>query len=191
MRSAFDPAFHAEAEKARQGQSGFQAGHSEKKLDQLLLDLLRDVYYAERQVLKTLPKMAKAVTNRDFRTLIENHVAQTEGHVERLELVFELIGKPARGKTSDAILGILEEGKSIMEDFKGSAALDLGIASALQAVEHYGIARYGTLSTWSGQLGYAEVKALFDANLAEELDMDQALTHVLSSDDGATAVWVA
>jgi ferritin-like metal-binding protein YciE len=151
---------------------------TEKTLDDLFLDTLKDIYYAERQIVKTLPKMAKAATSPELRAGFEQHLEETEGHVERLEQVFELIGKPARGKTCDAILGIIEEGKSIIEDFKGTSALDAGLVSAAQAVEHYEIARYGTLKTWAQQLGLTEAVKLLDATLKEEVATDKKLTQV-------------
>jgi ferritin-like metal-binding protein YciE len=103
---------------------------------------------------------------------------ETEGHVERLEQIFELLDKPARGKTCDAILGILEEGKSIMDEFKGTSALDAGLISAAQAVEHYEIARYGTLKSWAGQLGMKDAVALLDATLKEEMATDKTLSQL-------------
>src|ERR1700712_3410113 len=115
----------------------------DKTLDDLFLDTLKDIYYAEKQIVKALPKMAKAATLPELRAGFEKHLEETEGHIERLEQIFEIIGQPARGKTCDAILGILEEGKSIMDEFKGTSALDAGLVSAAQAVEHYEIARYG------------------------------------------------
>ncbi|KRA97430.1 hypothetical protein ASD83_09855 [Devosia sp. Root685] len=154
---------------------------AEKQLDDLFLDTLKDIYYAERQILKALPKMAKAATSPDLRAGFEQHHMETEGHVERLERVFELIGKPARGKTCDAILGILDEGKSIMDEFKGSQALDAGLAAAAQAVEHYEIARYGTLRAWAKQLGYSEAAELFSQTLAEEEATDKKLTQLATS----------
>jgi len=149
---------------------------SEKTLEDLFLDTLKDIYYAERQIVKTLPKMAKAAQSPDLRAGFEEHLAQTEGHVDRLEQVFDLLGKPARGKTCDAILGIIEEGKSIIDEFKGSPALDAGLISSAQAVEHYEITRYGTLKAWAEQLGMADAAKLFDATLQEELATDQKLT---------------
>src|SRR5689334_24132993 len=112
-----------------------------KTLDDLFLDTLKDIYFAEKQIVKALPKMAKAAQSPQLKAGFEKHLTETEGHVERLEQVFEIIGAPARGKTCDAILGILEEGKSIMDEFKGTVALDAGLVSAAQAVEHYEIAR--------------------------------------------------
>ena len=154
---------------------------ADKTLDDLFLDTLKDIYYAEKQIVKTLPKMAKAATAPELKAGFEKHLEETEGHVDRLEQVFELIGKPARGKTCDAILGILEEGKSIMEDFKGTSALDAGLVSAAQAVEHYEIARYGTLKTWAQQLGLKEAVTLLDATLKEEVATDKKLTQVAES----------
>ncbi|HEV2518056.1 MAG TPA: ferritin-like domain-containing protein [Devosia sp.] len=154
---------------------------SEKTLDDLFLDTLKDIYYAEKQILKALPKMAKAAEAPELKAGFEQHLEETEGHVERLEQVFELIGKPARGKTCDAILGILEEGKSIMDEFKGTPALDAGLVSAAQAVEHYEIARYGTLKTWAGQMGLKDAVSLLDATLKEEVATDEKLSKVATS----------
>ncbi|MBN9365362.1 MULTISPECIES: ferritin-like domain-containing protein [unclassified Devosia] len=154
---------------------------NEKTLDDLFLDTLKDIYYAEKQIVKTLPKMAKAATAPELKAGFEKHLEETEGHVERLEQIFELIGKPARGKTCDAILGIIEEGKSIIEDFKGTPALDAGLVSAAQAVEHYEIARYGTLKTWAQQLGMTEAVSLLDATLKEEVATDKKLSQVAES----------
>lgn len=148
----------------------------EMTLDDLFLDTLKDIYYAEKQIVKALPKMAKAAQDPNLKAGFEKHHDETEGHIERLEQVFELIGKPARGKTCDAILGILEEGKSIIEDYKGTITLDAGLIAAGQAVEHYEMARYGTLSTWALQLGYQEAAKLLEATLLEERATDQSLT---------------
>jgi ferritin-like metal-binding protein YciE len=151
---------------------------AEKTLDDLFLDTLKDIYYAEKQIVKTLPKMAKAAQSSTLRAGFEQHLEETEVHVERLEQVFELIGKPARGKTCDAILGIIEEGKSIMDEYKGASALDAGLVAAAQAVEHYEIARYGTLKTWASQLGLKDAVALLDATLQEEIATDRKLSEV-------------
>jgi len=154
----------------------------EKTLDDLFLDTLKDIYYAEKQIVKALPKMAKAAVSPELKAGFEQHMQESEGHIERLEQVFELIGKPARGKTCDAILGILEEGKSIMEDFKGTMALDAGLVSAAQAVEHYEIARYGTLKSWASTLGMKDAVALLDATLQEEIATDKKLSKVAIGD---------
>ncbi|MDB5615479.1 MAG: ferritin-like protein [Devosia sp.] len=151
---------------------------SEKTLDDLFLDTLKDIYYAEKQILKTLPKMAKAATSPELQAGFEQHAAETEVQIERLEQIFEILGKPARAKTCDAILGIIEEGKSIMEEYKGTVALDAGLVSSAQAVEHYEMARYGTLKTWATQLGMQDAVDLLDATLQEEIATDQKLSQV-------------
>lgn len=154
---------------------------ADKQLDDLFLDTLKDIYYAERQILKTLPKMAKAAQSEELRAGFEQHRAETEVHVERLEQVFELLGKAPRGKTCDAILGIIEEGKEIMDEFKGTSALDAGLVSSAQAVEHYEMARYGTLATWAKQLGHTEAMNLFLETLKEEEATDKKLSNLAKS----------
>ncbi len=160
---------------------------TEKTLDDLFLDTLKDIYYAEKQILKTLPKMAKAAQSDEVRAGFEQHAQETEGQIERLEQVFEIIGKPAKGKTCDAILGIIEEGKEIMTEYKGTKALDAGLVSSAQAVEHYEIARYGTLKTWAQQLGYQDAVALLDETLQQEIATDQKLTQVAEASANQTA----
>lgn len=149
---------------------------AEKTLQDLFVDTLKDIYFAEKQILKALPRMAKAAQSPDLRTGFEAHQQETEAHVDRLEQIFDRLGKPARGKTCEAIIGIIDEGKSIMDEFKGSPALDAGLAAAAQAVEHYEIARYGTLKTWAANLGMADVVALLEATLKEELATDKLLS---------------
>ncbi|HEV7291506.1 ferritin-like domain-containing protein [Devosia sp. RR2S18] len=151
---------------------------NEKTLDDLFLETLKDIYYAEKQILKNLPKMAKAAQSDKLKAGFEQHAEETEGQIERLEQIFEMIGKAPRGKTCDAILGILEEGKEIMSDFKGAPALDAGLTAAAQAVEHYEIARYGTLKTWAQQLGMNDAVKLLDQTLSEEIATDKKLTQV-------------
>ena len=124
-----------------------------KQLDELFHDTLKDIYYAEKKILSALPKMAKAAQNEDLRAAFEKHHDETEGQIERLEQVFELIEEKPQGKKCAAIEGILEEGQEIIKEYKGSPALDAGLVSAAQAVEHYEIARYGTLRTWAEELG--------------------------------------
>jgi ferritin-like metal-binding protein YciE len=148
----------------------------DKNLNDLFLDTLKDIYYAEKQILKALPKMAKAAHSDQLRAAFEKHHDETEGQVERLERVFELIDKPARGKTCAGIQGILEEGKEIMDEYKGTEALDAGMVAAAQAVEHYEIARYGTLKQWALQLGIKDAVRLLDQTLQEEKKTDEALT---------------
>jgi ferritin-like metal-binding protein YciE len=150
----------------------------DKTLDDLFLDALKDIYYAEKQIVKALPKMAKAAQSPELKAGFEQHLDESEIHVERLEQVFEMLDKPARGKTCDAILGILEEGKTIMDEFKGTSALDAGLVAAAQAVEHYEIARYGTLRTWASELGLQDAVSIFETTLAEEVATDKKLSKV-------------
>jgi ferritin-like metal-binding protein YciE len=154
------------------------AKNNDKKLNDLFLDTLKDIYYAEKQIAKALPKMAKAATSDKLRAAFEKHQTETEGQIERLEQIFEMLDKPARGKTCDAIMGILDEGKEIMDEYKGSEALDAGMLAAAQAVEHYEISRYGTLKTWATELGMNDAARLLDQTLKEEEKTDQALTQL-------------
>jgi ferritin-like metal-binding protein YciE len=156
-----------------------------KTLDDLFLDTLKDIYFAEKQILKALPKMARAAQSEEGKAGFLQHRDETQGHVERLEQVFELIGKPARGKTCEAIQGIIAEGEEIMEEFKGSPALDAGLISSAQAVEHYEMARYGTLIAWAGQLGLKDAVPLLQATLAEEEATDKKLTDLAKTQANA------
>ena len=152
-----------------------------KQLADLFHDTLKDVYFAEKKILTALPKMAKAAQNDDLRAAFEKHKDETKGQVERLEQVFDEIGEKPQGKTCDAIMGILEEGKEIMDEYKGSPALDAGLLAAAQAVEHYEISRYGTLRTWAEELGHTESVTLLQATLDEEEATDAALTELAES----------
>lgn len=148
----------------------------EKDLNDLFLDTLKDIYFAEKHILKALPKMAKAAHSDKLRAAFERHEGETEGHLEKLEKIFDLLDKPARSKTCDAIVGILDEGKEIMAEYKGTEALDAGLLAAAQAVEHYEIARYGTLKAWATKLGMTEAVRLLDETLQQEHKTDEALT---------------
>ena len=152
-----------------------------KNLKELFTETLKDIYFAEKQILRALPKMAKQAESPELKQAFETHRDQTEGHVERLNEVFEQLGRPARGKTCEAILGIIDEAKEIMEEFKGAEALDAGLASSAQAVEHYEIARYGTLKTWALQLGLNDAAKLLDQTLQEEIQTDKLLTKLATS----------
>ena len=151
---------------------------ADKDLNELFLDTLKDIYYAEKQILKALPKMAKAANSDQLRAAFEKHFDETEGQIERLEQVFELLGKAARGKKCDAIEGILDEGKEIMDEYADTAALDAGLLAAAQAVEHYEISRYGTLKAWATKLGMTQAVKLLDATLAEEKKTDDTLSKI-------------
>ena len=155
----------------------------DKVLDDLFLETLKDIYYAERQILKALPKMARAARSDALREAFQTHRTQTETHVERLQQVFEILGRNARAKTCPAIDGIIEEGQEAMADFKDSPALDAALIAAAQAVEHYEIARYGTLRQWARQLGMKEAAKLLEQTLAEEEKTDALLTGI--AEDGA------
>ena len=152
-----------------------------KTLSDLFHDTLKDIYFAEKKIMSALPKMAKAAQNDELRAAFEKHLEETEGQVERLESVFEEIGAKVQGKTCDAIMGILDEGKEIMSDYKGAPALDAGLLAAAQAVEHYEISRYGTLITWADELGLTTASKLLKETLAEEKKTDQTLTGIAKS----------
>jgi ferritin-like metal-binding protein YciE len=145
-------------------------------LDDLFHETLKDIYYAERKILKALPKMQRAAQSPKLKAAFAKHRDETEGQVERLQQVFEIIGKPARGKTCAAIEGILAEGEEIIGEFAGAPALDAGLISAAQAVEHYEIARYGTLKRWASELGLRDAAKLLDATLKQESKTDSDLT---------------
>lgn len=152
-----------------------------KTLSDLFHDTLKDIYFAEKKIMSALPKMAKAAQSEELRAAFEKHLEETEGQVERLEAVFEEIGETPRGKTCDAIMGILDEGKEIMSEYKGAPALDAGLLAAAQAVEHYEISRYGTLITWADELGFKNAGKLLKETLSEEKNTDQTLTTIAKS----------
>lgn len=158
-----------------------------KDLNDLLYETLKDIYFAEKQILTALPKMAEAAQSPDLKEAFETHRGQTEDHVTRLEQAFELMGKPAQSKTCNAILGIIEEGKEVMEAFKGTAALDPGLLAAAQAVEHYEISRYGTMVTWAETLGLSDVADLLAETLDEEETTDERLTEIAKATVNAQA----
>ena len=147
-----------------------------KKLEDLFHETLKDIYYAEKKILVALPKMAKAVNSEELRAAFEKHVGETHGQVERIQQVFKLLKQPAKGKTCPAILGLVEEGEEVMEEFEDSEALDAGLLSGAQAVEHYEISRYGTLIAWAEQLGMPEAATLLTQTLEEEKKTDAALS---------------
>ncbi len=147
----------------------------EKTLEDLFLDTLKDIYHAEKQILRALGKMSKSAESEELRQLFEQHREETDGQIQRLEQVFEMLGKRPQGKPCEAMQGLVEEGKEIMDEFKGSPALDAGLISSAQAVEHYEMARYGTLASWATQLGMPDAARLFEETLKEEKNADQLL----------------
>jgi ferritin-like metal-binding protein YciE len=152
-----------------------------KKLDELFHDTLKDIYFAEKKILSTLPEMAKAAHSEELKAAFEKHRGETEGHIERLNRVFASIRQKPQGKTCAAIVGITDEGAEIMEEYKGSPALDAGLLAAAQAVEHYEMSRYGTLRTWAEELGLKEAATLLEKTLEEEKATDEALTEIAES----------
>jgi len=149
-----------------------------KKLNELFHATLKDIYFAEKKILATLPKMEKAAHSAELKKAFAKHRTETEGHVERLETVFAEIEKKPQGKTCDAIVGITDEGAEIMKEYKGSPALDAGLLAAAQAVEHYEISRYGTMRTWARELGLNSAVRLLEQTLAEEKMTDETLTEI-------------
>ena len=156
-------------------------------LDKLFHDTLRDVYYAERKALQALKKHARAARSPELKQAFETHREETEGQIQRLQQVFETIGKRPQGKTCAAMDGIAEEAEEIMEEYKDSPALDAGLLAAAQAVEHYEITRYGTLAAWAKQLGNAEGERLLRETLAEEEKTDQLLSELAEATINAAA----
>jgi ferritin-like metal-binding protein YciE len=154
----------------------------EKHLKELFHDTLKDIYFAEKKILTALPKMAKAAQSQELKSAFAKHEDETEEQVARLEKVFKSIGETPKGKTCDAIMGLLDEGKEIMDEYKDMPALDAGLLAAAQAVEHYEISRYGTLKCWASELGYTEAVRLLDATLNEEKKTDVALTKLAESE---------
>lgn len=151
---------------------------AEKNLNDLFLESLRDIYHAERQILRKLPKIAKAATSEELQNAFMTHKGETERQIERIERIFAMLGKPAAGKTCEAVKGMLEESDEVLEDFKDTEALDAGLVASTQTVEHYEISRYGTLKAWAKQLGMHDAEKLLDETLKEEMKTDQLLTKI-------------
>jgi ferritin-like metal-binding protein YciE len=149
-----------------------------KSMDDLFYALLQDVYYAEKQLLKALPKMAKKASNDELEKAFLTHRDETEDQVARLEKAFEMIGKKARGKKCEAILGLIAEGEEVIEEAEDDEVRDAGILAAAQAAEHYEIARYGTLCAWAKQLGKPQIAKLLHQTLEEEKKTDALLTQI-------------
>lgn len=149
---------------------------AEQTLDTLFHETLKDIYYAERKIGNALRKMARAAQDPELKAAFQTHEQETQAQYDRLSEVFDALGKRPTGKTCDAIEGIIAEAQEIMEEFKGSPALDAGLLAAAQAVEHYEIARYGTLKAWAAQLGLADAERLLDQTLQEETATDEILT---------------
>jgi ferritin-like metal-binding protein YciE len=150
----------------------------EKTLADAFHETLKDVYYAEKQSVRALKKSAKAAQSPELKTAFEDHLEESQEQVERLAQVFEIIGKPARAKTCEAMTGLTAEMEEDLEDFGGTPASDDVLIGCAQAVEHYEIARYGLLKTWAGKLGYDEAVPLLEQTLSEEKKADELLSNI-------------
>ena len=159
-----------------------------KILKDLFLDELADMYDAERRIVKALPKMAKAATCPDLKAAIQSHLKETEGHVTKLEEVFQSFNQKAKGKTCEATVGLLEEGDEIAADFKGSPAINAALISAAQKVEHYEMASYGCLHEWAGLLGNEEAAGLLKGILGEEKAANETLTKLARASSNEEAL---
>jgi ferritin-like metal-binding protein YciE len=160
----------------------------ENGLQELLIEELRDIYNAEGQLLKALPKMAKSAQSERLKEAFERHLEETEQQIDRLERAFELLGEPVKGKKCQAMEGLIAEGKEIMEEHSESAMLDAALICAAQKVEHYEIASYGTVCTWADLLGLDEVSDLLKETLDEEKTTDESLTEIAESEINVEAV---
>ena len=149
-----------------------------KLLSDLFHDTLKDVYFAENKILKTLPKMAKAAQSEELAEAFRSHLAETETHVDRLKQVFASLNEKVKTKTCKAMKGLVEEGSELMEELKGSSAIDAGLIAAGQKVEHYEIASYGSVRAWAEQMGHTEAVSLLEETLAEEKAADEKLTDI-------------
>jgi ferritin-like metal-binding protein YciE len=182
-RSSGSAARRSSRPAAKKGSSRASAARQSKAKDlkELFHETLKDVYHAEKQLVRALPKMAKAAQAGELRRAFENHLRETQGHAERLERVFEILGERAATKPCHGMMGLVEEGEEAIKEFKGSDPADASLIGAAQAVEHYEIARYGTLKTWASQLGLDEAARLLEGILAEEKKADELLTRIAES----------
>lgn len=165
-----------------------QQNEQESGLQELLIEEMRDIYHAEGQLLKALPKMAKAAKSERLKEAFERHLEETEQQIERLERAFESLGEPVKGKKCQAMEGLIAEGKEVMEEHSESAMLDAALICAAQKVEHYEIASYGTICTWADLLGLDEVSDLLKETLDEEKTTDETLTEIAESEINVEAV---
>jgi ferritin-like metal-binding protein YciE len=147
-------------------------------MEELFLHGLEDLYFAEKQIVKALPKMAKAVQSKELKKAMETHLEETKGQVKRLEQAFKLLGEKAKGEECPAIEGLIEEGENLMKETKDKAVVSAGLLAGAQAVEHYEIARYGTVVAWARLLGHEEVAELLEETLEEEKNADRILNEI-------------
>jgi ferritin-like metal-binding protein YciE len=149
-----------------------------RKLDDIFLMTLKDIYHGEKQIVKALPKMAKHAESPQLKEALQQHLEETKGQVARLERVFQMLEKPVRGETCEAIKGLIEEGEDVIEKADGGAVRDAGMIAVGQAIEHYEMARYGTLVAWARQLEMAEAASLLDETLQQEKRADAKLNAI-------------
>jgi len=165
--------------KSKKPQTKTAVAKGNSKLEEFFTDSLKDIYWAEKHLTKALPKMKKAATTEELKSAIEEHIAQTQEHVSRLEQVFELMGKKAQAKKCDAMEGLLKEGESIVEETEeGTMTRDVGIIIAAQKVEHYEIATYGGLVQLAKTMGMNEAADILTQTLEEEKQTDRGLTEI-------------
>lgn len=157
-------------------------------LADLFVDELKDLYSAEKQLVKALPKMAKAASSAKLRKGFEDHLRQTEGHVERLEEIFEELGVKPRGPKCEAMEGLIEEGKRMMQEDAEPAVMDAALIAAAQRVEHYEIAGYGTVRSFARALGNGQAERLLQKTLEEESQTNEKLTKLAESEINAAAL---
>jgi ferritin-like metal-binding protein YciE len=157
-------------------------------MDELFVATLKDIYYAEKQILKALPGMVKKANDSELKKALEAHRKETEGQVERLVQVFKMLDEPARGKKCEAIEGIIAEAKEHMEEIENDQVLDAGMISSAQAVEHYEICRYGTLIEWAKDLGHNDAIKLLQQTLDEEKNADKLLSRIAKSSSNRKAM---
>jgi ferritin-like metal-binding protein YciE len=151
-------------------------------MNDLFLHFLQDVYYAERQILKALPKMASAAQSEKLKQAFAHHREETQGQVDRLQQVFEQLGKRARGTTCEAIQGLIEESEDVIHEFEAGPVRDAGLVACAQAVEHYEMARYGALIAWAKTAGHTDAVRLLEETLAQEKKADELLTQVAAAE---------
>ena len=150
-------------------------------MEELLIDELKDIYNAEKQITRALPKMVKATTSPELRQAFESHLEETQGQIDRLDKVFEILGRSARGKTCHGMQGVLEEGAEVIEDTKKSPLRDAALISAAQRVEHYEMAAYGCVREYARLLGQKEIVQLLEQTLEEEKAADEKLSSLSES----------
>ncbi len=167
--------------KGKKGAGSSEYAVEESKLMKFFEDSLKDIYWAEKALVKALPKMAKKATSPELVSALENHLTETEAQVKKVEQVFEIIGKKATAKKCDAMAGLIEEAEGIMKETDEGAMRDAGIIAASQKVEHYEIATYGTLRTFATTLGLNDAAAILEEILDEEKAADEKLTDVAVS----------